>query len=261
MRFLVRLQTKDRIIPINYQYPMSAAIYKIISQGDAEYAEFLHNTGYGKGFKFFTFSQLNCKFEIDGDRMNLLTDEVSFQIAFHLPQAMENFVKGLFQSQKIEIADKKSRAVFSVKSVESLPNPLQKVKENEIIKMELEPLSPIVAAVKNENGNYTFLSPEDARFAESLLFNWRSKIAACYDDETAQNAMLLLKPILLQKPPKSRLITIKEGTAQQTKIRGWMNLKIEVTAERKFVEMLMNAGAGPYNSLGCGILSAKEIPN
>ncbi|WP_392437096.1 hypothetical protein ACF3N7_09215 [Cruoricaptor ignavus] len=85
MRFLVRLQTKDRIIPINYQYPMSAAIYKIISQGDAEYAEFLHNTGYGKGFKFFTLVEevpfnrttLELKSEKINDKPNINRHKLS----------------------------------------------------------------------------------------------------------------------------------------------------------------------------------------
>ena len=53
---------KKGVLPINYQYPLSAAIYRIISKGDKEYANLLHEKGYGKGFKLFTFSQLNVPF-------------------------------------------------------------------------------------------------------------------------------------------------------------------------------------------------------
>lgn len=33
-------------VPINYQYPLSVAIYKILQKASPDYAEFLHNRGY-----------------------------------------------------------------------------------------------------------------------------------------------------------------------------------------------------------------------
>ncbi len=256
MRFSIVLSVKDgKILPINYQYPLSAALYRIISKGDAEYAQLLHERGYGKkdkGFKLFTFSQLNVPFKIEGDRLRLLGDEVSFLVAFHLPQAMESFVKGLFQSEHIDIADKKSKVSFVVKSVESLPDRLQSHKETEILSVELRLLSPLVVGVQNERANYDFLSPDDDRFAESFIYNWRSKIATCYDEVTAQTALLMVEIIPMKNPPKSKLITIKAGTEAETKIRGWMNFGLKVTTEKRFVELLLNSGAGLYNAQGMG---------
>lgn len=253
MRFQISLEKHTgTLIPVNYAYPLSAAIYRIIAKGDAEYAGFLHEEGYGKGFKLFTFSQLNVPFKIDGDRIRLLSNELHFQVAFHLPQAMESFIRGLFQSEDIAIADKKSKAGFRVRSVESLPDPLQQYKENEIIHIHLKPLSPVVAGLMNDRGYYDFLSPEDKRFTESLIYNWRNKIATCYDEVTASSALLMIEVVPMIKPFKSRLITIKSGTPKETKIRGWMNFELKVTAERRFVELLLNAGCGVYNSMGCG---------
>lgn len=256
MHFKITIVSSEKraVLPINYFYPLSAAIYRIIARGDEQYATFLHETGYGKGFKFFSFSQLNVPFRIEGDRMRLLSDEVDFRVAFHLPVAMESFIKGLFQSEQIEIADKKSRGVFQVKSVESLPDPLHQYAESEIVNVQLKPLSPIVAGLMNEKGYYDFLSPDDEQFAASLLYNWRSKIASCYDEQAARNALLLLEMISGKHPPKSRLITIKADTPEETKIRGWMNFGIVVTAERRFVEILLNAGVGIYNAQGMGFL-------
>lgn len=52
-------------IPINYQYPMSAAIYRFLSRGSKEYADWLHSKGYidtdGKPHKLFVFSKLFIK--------------------------------------------------------------------------------------------------------------------------------------------------------------------------------------------------------
>lgn len=44
MQLQIKLQVdaiSPREIPINYQYPLSAAIYKILAKGDGEYAQFL----------------------------------------------------------------------------------------------------------------------------------------------------------------------------------------------------------------------------
>ncbi len=66
MRFNLRLHTeKFSLVPFNYQYPLSAAIYKIIQSADHAFAAFLHDTGYGKGhksFKLFTFSDIKTPF-------------------------------------------------------------------------------------------------------------------------------------------------------------------------------------------------------
>jgi CRISPR-associated endoribonuclease Cas6 len=260
MRFLVTITAKEgNVLPINYQYPLSAAIYKIISKGDSAYADFLHGKGYGnKGLKMFTFSQLQVPFKIEGDRLRLTKSEAQFQVAFHLPEAMENFVKGLFQSEALVIADKKSKVAFAVQSVESVVNPLQHYKENELINIKVRPNSPIVAGLMKENGKYDFLEPTDPRFTESLIYNWRTKIETCYDKTTATQAILLLKVIPMQQPPKSRLIGIKADTDATTKIRGWMNFELKITGEKKFVELLLNSGIGIYNAQGMGSVEVVE---
>lgn len=259
MRFKLTLSA-DRshaVLPVNYAYPLSAAIYRIIAKGDAQYTSFLHETGYGKGFKFFTFSQIDCPFRVEGDRLLLLSNELHFQVAFHLPQATAHFVKGLFQSEQIDIADKKSGATFSIRTVESLPDPLAGRKNNEILHVILRPLSPVVSGMKNERGNYNFLAPDNPLFADNLIYNWRNKIGAGYDAVQAEKALLMAEVLSLKHPFKSRLMAIKAGTPEETKIRGWLNLGLSVTAEKRFVELLLNAGAGLYNSMGCGMMEVR----
>jgi CRISPR-associated endoribonuclease Cas6 len=68
MRFKLTLYTRQiqPQLTLNYQYPLSAAVYKIIERSDAAFSELLHNTGYGKGhksFKLFTFSDILRKFD------------------------------------------------------------------------------------------------------------------------------------------------------------------------------------------------------
>ena len=238
MRFVIQVIAQESVtIPINYNYPLSSTIYRIIAKDAAEYAPFLHQSGYGKGFRLFTFSQISCPFQLEGDRIHLLKDELSFQVAFHLSKAMESFIKGLFLSERITIADKKSRAVFWVKSVTGKADPLQRYQENEIVSVLLKPLSPIVAGLQNKKRNYDFLSPDDVRFSESLIFNWQNKIKPL-DCKVSVSTPFLLEKVRIKNPAQSRLLTIKSGTPEETKIRGWMNFGLKVTVEKHFVEVL-----------------------
>ncbi|MEH6659600.1 CRISPR-associated endoribonuclease Cas6 [Leeuwenhoekiella marinoflava] len=257
MKFKITLEClgKDRKLPINYQYPLSAAIYKIINQADKEYAEFLHKEGYGKGYKFFSFSDLNAKFKVDKDRMVLQFPIVSFFINFHLPEASQHFVKGLFQSRRITIADANSKVNFEIKNIEALQEPLKKYKTRDIIELNCKALSPMVCGIKNENNNYNFLHPEEDKFSESLVYNWRQKIEANYDLQTAEDALLLTEiDFYKNNKARSRLITIKTGTPAETKIRGFLNFKLNLKAEKRFIEILQNCGAGLYNAQGMGFL-------
>lgn len=244
---------EKRVIPINYQYPVASAIYKILQNADAEYSAFLHEKGYGKGFKLFTFSDIKCPFKIDGDRLVLLSNKMELVVCFHLPKAAETFIKGLFLSQQIDIADTKSKTGFIVEQVESLSSPLNRFKDNEEIEVALKPLSPVVCGVKNIKGNYDFLSPEDARYEEMIFKNWEEKCKSVFDKE-GMNAFV--QTLFLKNPPKSRLITIKANTEAETKIRGFNNFEISVKGKKEAVELLLNSGVGLYNAQGMGCVEA-----
>ena len=256
MRFQLTLQTITKIakIPVNYQYPLSAAIYRIIAKGDAQYVSFLHERGYGKGFKLFTFSDIKCPFRIDGDRLLLLSDKVKIIVCFHLPKAADTFIKGLFMSQQIDIADKKSKTSFTVTQVESLALPLDAFNKNDVMEFLLKPLSPVVCGLKNEKGNYNFLSPSDDGYEEMLFLNWEEKCKAVFEKEEAGQIMesSFIQILFYKNPPKSRLITIKADTDAETKIRGFNNFEIRIKGKKEAVELLLNSGAGLYNAMGMG---------
>ena len=178
MRFKLILQSlhKPAFLPFNYQYPLSSAIYKIISSADQEFATFLHDRGYGEGhknFKLFTFSDIKTSFLRDGDQMQLQNDHAELIVCFYIPQAAENFIKGLFIDQQLQIADYKSKATFQITQVESLP-----VWHNNKPVKVLQPISPLVVGEKNGRGHYDYRSPQDDDFEDCLLHNWIEKWAA-----------------------------------------------------------------------------------
>jgi CRISPR-associated endoribonuclease Cas6 len=171
---------------------------------------------------------IKCPFKIDGDRLLLLSNKVQLIVCFHLPKAAETFIKGLFMSQQIDIADRKSKASFIVEQVESLGSPLDIFQKDETAELLLKPLSPVVCGLKSDNGHYTFLSPEDTRFEECFLKTGKKNANPFMKEKKITDFMAdeLIQVLFFKNPPKSRLITIKAGTAAETKIRGFINFEI-----------------------------------
>jgi CRISPR-associated endoribonuclease Cas6 len=248
----------NAVLPCSYQYPLSAAIYKIISQADDAYASFLHSTGYKKEnslktFKLFTFSDINTPFKIEGDRINLKTNQAKLTVCFHIPEAAMNFIKGLFINQKIDIADKKSRATFTISQVEVKPLWESSVKTNGLQEVTLIPASPMVIRISSDEGKYTFLYPDDERFVPALLYHWKEKYSVACGNEAAENDFKNISVTIVgAEKAKSRLITVKAGEPEETQVRGFKGFQLHVKAKTEVIELALNAGIGAFGSMGFG---------
>ena len=248
---------KGNLLPINYQYPISAVIYRIMNSADEEYAKFLHDIGYQKknshkSFKFFTFSDLIFPFKVEGDRLRMTSPEAKLNIAFHLPPAAEKFITGLFLNQQICITDKRSGVDFIIAEVNVLEEQSFKEEYNEVT---LQLLSPIVSGKKEKFEYYQFLSPDHPEFTVMLIHNWKEKYDTLYGPGAAAIEMSAVQMEIVPNklPPRSRLLTIKQGTYEETRVRAWYNYRLKVVAPGKALELLMNTGCGIYNStIGCG---------
>jgi CRISPR-associated endoribonuclease Cas6 len=260
MQFKLTLSSpQPAMLPVNYQYPLSAAFYKIIQQADETYSAFLHDKGYslpnGKSFKLFSFSDLRVPYRHQGDRLLINGTPASLTICFHMDEAAAHFIKGLFINQQIDIADKISGAHFSVSEVQLLPDVFGTMSNDEP-EVILQPLSPVVVGRKNVRGNYDFLHPADADFSEWLIHNWIEKYKAVNGTNDTDAASLKKRITIQVLTPKhevkSRLITIKAFTPQQTQIRGFTKFRMKVKAPKPMLELALNAGMGLYNAMGCG---------
>jgi CRISPR-associated endoribonuclease Cas6 len=267
MRFQLSLQTyRNTVLPLNYQYPLSAAIYKIIQQADERYSNFLHNDGYrlenGKSFKLFCFSDLRVPYRIAGDRMQINGAPAQLTIGFHIDEAASNFIKGLFINKQLEIADKKSGNRISVNEVQLLPDVLS-APGDDVVEMIVEPLSPLVVGRKNERDNYDFLIPGNADFTEWLVHNWMEKYrAVCRGniiDIERLKKNIRVEVLTPMQEIKSRLITIKAFTPQQTQIRGFTRFQMKIRAPKVLMELALNAGMGLYNAMGFGCVGVERI--
>ena len=256
MRFRLTLEVNEQIfgniIPLNYQYEQSAAIYKILHSADEEFAHWLHENGYqtvtGKNFKLFTFS----RFKIDKrsvlaeeQRIQILSDTVEWQISFLPEKSTQSFVEGLFRRQTFEIGDRKSAVQFVVRSVEVLPSPCYSDE------MSFATLSPLCIKYRNDRGGIDYLSPMDVRAKFLLVKGLLDRYRAAYQKELPCAIEECEFEVLNE--PKSVLVTIKAGTAQQTRVRGYM-VQFKLKAPAELLQLMYESGAGNLCAQGFGCL-------
>ncbi|MEW6655068.1 MAG: hypothetical protein AB1394_16590, partial [Bacteroidota bacterium] len=156
MRLKLNLISKKGLseIPANYNYFLSAAIYKLLRFGSPEFSSFLHDRGFvlnGKPYKLFTFALRFKKIQMEFDKIKLISPEAELFISSPLIENfIQNFVIGTFQVQSIEISNGSIKSSFDIISVESIPPPVFR----RINYFRL--LSPIVLSSKKvENGKLT----------------------------------------------------------------------------------------------------------
>ncbi len=253
IKITFKLTGKKQVLPLNYQYPISAWIYKVFAQANKEFASKLHEAGYklenGKTFKLFTFSQLKFPkhtWEIipKSDRMKIWSRKAFLSIAFQLPEQLENFVMGLFKQQQAIIGDKISQIKMEVETIEALKNEIPTTAT-----VKIKALSPITLGLLEENKKHeTYILPTHSKYKELFLKNLIDKYEASgknriYFDDLDFNVLKLYTKTSMQK--------IKANTEAETEVRGYW-FDFELTAPKEIIEIGLNAGFGSMNSVGFG---------
>jgi len=254
MRFKLSLQKTGigNTIPINYQYELSAWIYKTIHFGDPDFSEWLHSFGYCDGrktFKFFTFSGIQTfPYQIKGDRFIFQSPNASITISFYLNEAAEPFIIGLFRQQTFGIGDRNSRSDFTISQVERIPDIEFKPT------LRFKALSPIVISTLDEeiSENAQYLDPQHVNYYQLFFRNLFAKYKAANNPGLALDETQLGRcQLKILNTPRSKLVVIKANTAQETKVRGF-TYDFEITAPAELTEIGYKAGFGEKNSMGFG---------
>lgn len=254
MRFKITLNIEKHIfgnsLPFNYQYEQSAVIYKILSMANKEYSEWLHNNGFisdSKQFRLFTYSRLNIPlYEIDKTRGCILikSNTVDWYVSFLPEESTEKFVQGVFMNQTIQLGNYKNKIQLHVQNIEVLPSP---VFETE---MMFETLSPICIGLRGENGKTDYLSPNDSRTKEAILFGLISKYHAFYGKPFEGSHDFNFEVLNI---PKSTLVTFKAGKPEESKVRGYM-CRFRMKADNILMKMMYESGIGMKGSQGWGMV-------
>lgn len=264
MRFKVTLSVNQHIfgrrIPLNYQYELSAVIYHILASGNESYAEWLHENGFqlenGKTFKLFTFSRLkpeNFRILRQSNQVELLSGKVEWQIGFQPEKSTQRFIEGLFQKRVFEVGNRQSVVQFQVENIEMMSPP------DYSDTMTFETLSPISVSKRLEDGrDYYPQNGEEFgkadwvrdRLLQNLLDKYEAIEGKSYEGDSFLDMMTLSEP-------KSSLVTIKAGTPQETKVRGFM-CKLAIHCPTELMRIAYESGLGEGNSQGFGCLGRIE---
>lgn len=254
MRFKLMLelqpQVKGREIPINYQYELSAAIYRILSKADQAYAAWLHDNGFwadGKHFKLFTFSRLIVpQYGIDRERQRLIinSDIVEWHIGFLPEKSTQQFIQGVFNDQCFQIADRISGAAFVIREVQVMP-PLAYAPV-----MEFQTLSPLCVSQRNKRGKADYLSPDSPNYAEGLLTGLLARYKALHGHDYEGDASIDFQLIGKAKPV---LVKMKSGTPAQTFVKGYQ-CRFRLGLAEDLMRLAYEGGLGEKGSLGFGMI-------
>lgn len=262
MRFRIQLckERGNAYLPINFQYELSSAIYRIINRADSAFSKFLHGQGYvafGRQFRLFTFSRVSFSgYRIikEAGRIEHYGDQAFFEIGFMVVKAAEGFIKGLFMDQEIVIGDRVSRVAYQVSGIVAVQPPVF------LEQMAYRCLSPIFIRRKRKEGGEDYLHPEDPEYASLLLQNLVSKSLA-YSSALNEGQLEALGTISdFHFKPKGKIykngVRIKQMTEKQTHLVGYM-YEFELRAPIELHELGYYAGFGHLNSQGFGCVEVK----
>ena len=237
MRFKLNLRVNKgvfgNLLPISYQYELSACIYKIIAQSDYLYSDWLHNNGFtndNKRFKMFAFSNLFPQCKAVGDRMIILSDTMHLFLSFLPEKSTEEFVKGVFLDNLLTLGDRKSKVQFQIENIEALTTP-------SLYKCEFQTLSPVSVSTKRENGSIEYVSPEGEGYGRMLINNLKEKHLAFYGKPFEEDDSFEFE---LLSPAKSRLITIKANTPSMTRVKGF-HFHFKLSADATLMHIMYEA--------------------
>ena len=251
-------------LPINYQYPLSSAIYKILSASSKEYSNYLHNKGYigkdGKPRKLFNFSNLFITPRALLQQNSLIIQPESTACLYVSSPMTDDFLRnlfvGLFKEKNIIVENLVNRAILKIVEVDALPNPDFKQTEN------FRALSPIVVKTttegKKEFKTY-YYRPLDAELSNAVRQSLIHKFVAVYGHQP-KNGQLEFKidqNYINRRGGQNRvskLITIHEGHPDATKIKAFI-CPFTLSGSKELMQIAWDCGLGDKTSMGFGCVS------
>ena len=233
-------------LPINYNPLLVGGIYHFLAESDAEYAAFLHDTGYTAGakrFKLFTFSQLLATHRhICGSQIHF-DSQLTWFVSSPVEKFLSHFADTLLTEGRLSLG----RHRLQIKDV-SIPR-IPRFQTQ----MRLRCLSPIVmSTVRQRDGRQSqhYCLPEDPALSELIRQNLMRKHAAIYGHPPKDKALTFGfdTDYIDARPGRvTRLVDYKG-----TKIRGVM-APFYVAGSLALIQTGYECGFGVKNAIGFGM--------
>jgi CRISPR-associated endoribonuclease Cas6 len=260
--------TPQPAVPANYQYYLSSAIYHLLALASPEYATFLHEAGYQSAsserrLKMFTFSRLDIPAVRFAEGKLIAGNRNPWRLQIASPmedEFVQNFVLGLFQQQELEIRSQSTGTRFLIEQVEALAPPTFSAT------IRFKTLSPLVVSTMREHKGKLqpyYYRANDPELGEAVRLNLLSKYEIIHGHPPADDSLqFTIDADYLNRrggPEKvSKLITIKEGTREETRIKGF-ECPFTFRGNPDLMAIAWECGVGDHNSMGCGMVEEAAI--
>lgn len=256
MRFNLKIGFKNpsetHILPINYQYELSAWIYKVIETGNEKYSAWLHENGFqndNKQYRLFSFSHLKISnLKRIEDFILIQSQSMELEISFLPEKSTEEFVKGLFRNREFILGNRIYKTALIVDDIQIMEEP---VFEEE---MHYRSISPVCVSLPRDGKGSYYPAPNEECTEEAILTSLFSKYEAFSGEPVEQNMTFCkFQPT---SSGKRKLITIKADTPRQTRIPGYL-YEFTLHAPIELQRIAYHCGIGHKNSMGFGAIALK----
>ncbi|HWP81826.1 MAG TPA: CRISPR-associated endoribonuclease Cas6 [Bacteroidota bacterium] len=265
LRLTIRPLNPCAEIPLSYNYYLSSAIYRWIEASSPEYSRFLHGQGFqpegmARRFKHFCFSQLIVpQRTIKGSRLLIRSPLITWYVGMPVEQSLQHLVTGIFARQEFYIEGEENR--FAIEQVEVLPEPAW------TSPMRFRMLSPLTVSVPEQrNGKLVarYLFADDPELSEALRSNIINKYNSLRRSDWQSDLHFhctLDQNFISQRGGAakiSKLITIREGHKDETRIRGFL-CPVTLEGDVELIRLAYESGLGEKNSMGFGMLEHAPV--
>ncbi len=230
-----------------------------------KFARKIHSKGFnldGKVFKAFTFSKIfyfGGSHVEDGKIFIPENGKVSFLVSSPYEEFVKSFALGLTKVNKIWLGEKSN--IFELKSVEIVFEPdIFNGNLMEEIEVKGVFISPLVVSKVDSLGKKIYLGCVDVDVPELIKANLLKKFLAFYKYIPEDHFEFAFLMDYVASHDWRKLITIKEGTPEETKVKG-MLAPFVIKGTRRLLKFAWEVGLGEKNSMGFGMWDIKRDKN
>jgi len=239
MQLLITYENTGIIaIPVNYNYYIQSAIFKLLAEENTDFAEHLHNVADGgkTKYKFFTFGPLIGKSHFHDKQLYFEGD-----IRLEIRSASNDFIESLESALK-------KRKLFCLGKHNLLVTDIQKTDytiTDSLLKIRT--LTPIVSKTQTEDNKTVYYSPQDVMFIKRIRETFENKYA-----------------VFFGQPPQSTIDILPVNTCKKvvTKYKDtWITAyhgMYEICGDAKYLQSLYNVGLGVRTSQGFGMFDVRS---
>lgn len=241
-------------LPLNYNYKLTANLYRLFAKSSQEYSEFLHNKGFiinGKHLKLFTFSRLfPRKYKIVNQHIRVFHPVIDWYFSTIIDKSIEHIVRGIFADECIILnyKDNDIRLYFD----QIISEPVIEFTE----KMKFKCLSSINVNSNQRKEDVDYFRDTEL-FRQELYYNLLSKYRIIHNAEIETHVPFQFEflPGYLYKRQNriDESIQYRKSDSAIIYIRGFF-APFRIRCDNRLIEIGYQCGFGMRNSAGFGMV-------